>query len=115
MTLKAVLCEYHRFDGPLQVGSHHIARHHRNRGFSISWLPHPQSPIRKFRGGLSEAVVEHGPDVTEVTLATLMPYYSLPVMGSAWWGERWISSVPKNRELLRRAGVDMNSGLRVPR
>jgi hypothetical protein len=59
-----------------------------------------------FRGGLSEAVVEHGPEVTEVTLATVMPYYSLPILGSAWWGERWISSVPRNRDLLRRAGIE---------
>ena len=105
MTLSAAFCEYHRFDSPIQVGSHHIARDHRRRGFSTFWLPHPQTFVRKIRGGHQATFIEHGPNVIELTLTAKLPYYDLPVIGTSWWGQRWITDRPQNLELIHDIGI----------
>ena len=81
MTLNAAYCEYLRFDGPVQVGSSHIARHLRGKGFSSCWLPHPQTPIRRLRGEQRDTVIEHKHDVVELKLSALLPHWTFDAYG----------------------------------
>jgi glycosyltransferase involved in cell wall biosynthesis len=92
--LKILVCDHHRYDSVVRVGSHHIAAELRRRGHEIAWLSHPRSWAHRLLGPLPETVRCHDDDVAEVIPRVALPYVDLPVLRSRFWGERHLRWAP---------------------
>ena len=102
---RAVVCEYHRYDSVMRVGSHHVAQALLRRGYRVTWLAHATSWLHRLRGPRPPEIVRHEDGVVELTLRTLAPYIELPGLGSLWWGRRWLASSARAKEALERSGL----------
>jgi len=102
--VKALICEHHRYDSALRVGSHQIAQALLDRGFDLIWAAHPRSWLHRIRGPLAEPVIHHPDGTVEVTLRAPLPYIGgLPPLGALAWGRRWLAVLRENRVHLRDA------------
>lgn len=104
--MKAIVCEHHRYDSVLRVGSHHVARELAARGWEVVWLPHARSWLHRLVGRLPPPVVRHPDGVTEITVVAPAPYIDLPLLGSRRWGSLWLRSTKGPRARLAATGAD---------
>lgn len=100
--MNVLILEHHQYAAAVQVGSHQIAHELLRRGHQVTWLRHPRSLVHRLTGRLPPPLVVHPDGLREVALRTLAPFLDLPLLGSAWWGRRWLAGT---RRQLARAGV----------
>lgn len=97
--MRVLVLEHHGYGATVQVGSHQIAHELLRRGHEVTWLRHPRSLLHRALGPLPPRVVTHADGTREIALRALAPYVDLPVLGSAWWGRRWLAGA--KRQLAR--------------
>jgi hypothetical protein len=92
--MKILVCDHHRYDSVIRVGSHHIASELRRRGHHLVWLSHPRSWAHRLLGSLPDTVRRHEDSVAEIIPRVALPYIDLPVLRSRFWGERCLRWAP---------------------
>lgn len=101
--MRALICEHHRYQSSLRVGSHHVATVLRRKGWKVVWFSHPKSWGHVLVGGLPAAWREHDDGVVEIVARAPVPYWGNWPTGSFAWGRSWLKVFPSNRRLLHRA------------